>query len=125
MIKDRNLNNTEVRDITVSFETGEVTATNQIYFPYRVKITKIRGIVTKAIAATDNGTITGANSTGSSTAGAITCVASDALNTAYSVSPTSNNEVAKDGYYKLTTAKTTAGGKVLVTLEFTRIGRTA
>lgn len=104
----------------MSFETGEQTAT-KLYFPFAVEIKKIRGIVMKATATTDNGTITGANATGNSTNGVITSVASAALNTEYSVSPTTNNRVGKDSYYKLTSAKTTAGGKILVTLEYTRL----
>lgn len=105
--------------VPLSFETGEQAAT-KLFFDYPVKITKIRGIVTKAIAASDNGTVTGANATGNSTAGVITATAADALAVEYAVSPTSNNTVAAGSYYKLTTAKSTAGGKVLVTLEFQR-----
>lgn len=112
--------NDGVRDVLLSFETGEQTAT-KVYFPFAVRIRKIRGIVMKAIAATDNGTITGANSVGNSTNGVITATASDALNTEYSVQPTTNIEVPRDGYYKLTSAKTTAGGKVLVTIEWERL----
>ncbi|WP_091251746.1 hypothetical protein [Arthrobacter sp. ok909] len=102
-----------------SFESGEQAAV-KVYFPFPVRITKIRGIVTKAIAATDVGTITGANATGASTGGVITAAISDALNTEYSVTPTTNNTVAAGSYYKLTSAKTTAGGKVHVTIEFVR-----
>lgn len=109
----------EIVTLCMSFETGEQTAT-KVFFPYKVTVNKIRGIVTKAIAATDNGTIQGANSTGDSASGLITATASDAVNTEYSVSPTTNNVVLADGYYKLTSAKSTAGGKVLVTLEVTR-----
>ena len=105
--------------VPLSFESGEQTAT-KIYFPFAVTINKIRSIVVKAIAATDDGTITGANSTGDSANGVITVAASSALDTEDSASPTTNNEVAADSYYKLTSAKSTAGGKVLVTLEYTR-----
>ena len=111
----------EVEDVntTVSFETGEQTS-YKIWFPYACTVNKILGVVVKAIAGTDNGTITGANSSGNSTNGVITCTAGDALGTEYSVSPTTNNTVAKDSYYKLTTAKTTAGGKVLITLQVSK-----
>ena len=105
--------------VPLSFESGEQTAT-KIYFPFAVTINKIRSIVVKAIAATDDGTITGANSTGDSANGVITVAASSALDTEDSASPTTNNEVAADSYYKLTSAKTTAGGKVLATIEYTR-----
>lgn len=108
-----------ITTVPMSFETNEQAAI-KVYFPFKVTIGKIRGIVTKAIAATDNGTITGANSTGDSASGVITATASDVINTEYSVGPTTNNVVLADGYYKLTAAKSTAGGKVLVTLEWVR-----
>lgn len=104
--------------VPMSFETGEQTTT-KIYFPMKVTINKIRGIVMKAVAGTDNGTVTCGNSTGASASGVITATASAALNTEYSVSPTTNNVVLADGYYYLTSAKSTAGGKVLVSLEWT------
>jgi hypothetical protein len=108
-----------VSTFTMSFETAEQTTT-RIYFPAKVTINKIRGIVMKAIAASDNGTVTCGNSTGASASGVLTAVASDALNVEYSASPTTNNVVLADGYYYLTSAKSTAGGKVLVSLEWTR-----
>ena len=104
--------------VPMSFETGEQTTT-KIYFPMKVTINKIRGIVMTAIAGTDDGTITCGNSTGASDNGVITAKASDALNTEYSVSPTTNNVVLADGYYYLTSEKTNPGGKVLVSLEWT------
>jgi hypothetical protein len=105
--------------VPMSFETNEATTT-KIYFPMKVTINKIRGIAMKAIAASDNGTITCGNVGGNSTSGVITCTASDAINTAYSVTPSDNNVVLADGYYQLVSAKSTAGGKCLVTLEWTR-----
>lgn len=110
---------TGVTTVPMSFETNEQAAV-KIYFPFKVTVNKMRGIATKAIAATDAGTITGANSTGNSTGGVITAAASDAINTEYSASPTTNNVVLAESYYKLTAAKSTAGGKVLVTIEWTR-----
>lgn len=104
--------------VPMSFESDEQTIT-KIYFPMKVTINKIRGIVMKAITDDDDGTITCGNLTGASDNGVITAEASDALNTEYSVSPTSNNVVLADGYYSLTSAKTTPGGKVLVSLEWT------
>lgn len=109
----------ETTNCEMSFETNEQTAT-KLYFPYPVTVNKIRGIVMKAIAAVDNGTITAANSVGDMANGVITCTASDALNVEYSVSPTTNNTIAKDSYILLTSAKTTAGGRVLVSVEYTR-----
>jgi len=104
--------------VPMSFESGEQTTT-KIYFPMKVTINKIRGIVMKAVAGTDNGTITCGNSAGDSANGVITAAASAALDTEYSVSPTTNNIVLADGYYSLTSAKSNPGGKVLVSLEWT------
>jgi hypothetical protein len=109
----------EVRDFPVSFETDETT-TLKVYFPYKVTINKIRAFATKAIADTDDATITCGNETGASTAGVITFTASDALATEKAVEPSDNNVVAAGEYYYLTTAKTTPGGKALVSLEYTR-----
>jgi hypothetical protein len=102
----------------LSFETNEQMQTF-IYFPMKVTINKIRSQVTKALAATDDGTITCGNSTGASANGVVTVAASAALEDDDTASPTTNNVVLADGYYYLTTAKSTAGGKVLVTLEYT------
>jgi hypothetical protein len=109
----------ELHLVQMSFETNEKTTT-LVYFPYKVTITKIRGIVMKVIAGSDNGTIQAANVDGNMTAGLITCTASDALNTAYSVSPSANNVIQKNSYISLVSAKSTAGGKVLVSIELTR-----
>jgi len=109
----------EVISFSMSFETNEQTIT-KIYFPFKAKINKIRSIVMKALAGTDTGTITGANSAGDSADGVVTVAISAALDEEDSASPTTNVEVAADSYYKLTTAKSTAGGKILVSLEYTR-----
>ena len=105
--------------LDMSFEANLVSAT-KIYFPFTVEIEKIRSIVTKAVADTDNGTITGANSVGASTNGVVTVAASSAVNDEDTATPTTNVSVAAGSYYKLTTAKETKGGTVLVTLEYKR-----
>jgi hypothetical protein len=121
-IKARQTENETLEELitaSMSFETDEQTTT-KIYFPMKVTINKIRSIVMKALGGTDTGTITGANSVGDSADGVVTVAISAALNEEDIASPTTNNEVAADSYYQLTTAKTTAGGKVLVSLEYTR-----
>ncbi len=105
--------------IPMSFETGEQTTT-KIYFNDKITVNKIRSIVMKALAATDVGTITASNSVGAMANGVITHAISEALNTEQSASPTTNNVIAADSYVQLVSAKTTAGGKVLVTIEATR-----
>lgn len=103
-----------------SFESNEQGAF-KIYFPMAVRIVKIRAVAQKAIAGTDNGTLTGANSTGASTGGVVTFTASDAIATEKSATPTTNNTVAADSYYQITSAKTTAGGKGVLTLEYVQL----
>ena len=105
--------------IPMSFETGEQMAL-KVYFNHKVTVNKIRGIVTTAIAGTDDGTITAANGDGDMATGVLTATAGDPLATEYSASPTTNNVIAQDGYVSLTSAKANAGGRMLVTLEWTR-----
>lgn len=105
--------------IPMSFETDEVTVT-KVYFPMKVTINKIRSIVMLLVAGTDDGTITGANSVGASNAGVVTVAADAPLDAEDEASPDSNVVVAAGSYYQLTTAKSTKGGKVLATLEYTR-----
>ena len=105
--------------IPMSFETGEQMAL-KVYFNHKVTIDKIRGIVTTAIAGTDDGTITAANGDGDMATGVLTATAGDPLATEYSAIPTTNNVITQDGYVSLTSAKSTAGGRMLVTLEWTR-----
>ena len=105
--------------VPMSFETGEQTVT-KIYFPMKVTINKIRSIVMLEIADTNDGTITGANSVGPSNDGVVTVAASSALNAEDEASPDTNVEVGAGSYYQLTSAKGAAGGKVLVTLEYTK-----
>ncbi len=109
----------EIVVIPMSFETGEQTTT-KIYFNHKVTVNKIRSIVVKALAGTDDGTITASNSTGAMTGGVCTHLASAALNDEKTASPTTNNVINADDYVSLASAKATAGGKVLVTLEVTR-----
>lgn len=107
-------------DLEVSFETDELT-THTLYFPFKVTVNKIRSFVTKALAATDDGTITAKNNAGTSMAnGVITIAASAAIATEGSASPTTNNVLTADQKLQLTIAKTTAGGRARVTVEFTR-----
>lgn len=110
----------DIVSISGSFETGEQSAI-KVYFPMSVRIKKIRSHVTKALAATDTGTITGSNSIGNSTDGVVTVATSAAINDEDEAVPIDNNVVVAGSYYKLTFAKTTAGGKVQAFLEFERI----
>ena len=105
--------------IPMSFEAGEQMAL-KVYFNHKVTINKIRGIVTTAIAGTDDGTITAASGDGVMATGVLTATAGDPLAKEYSAIPTTNNVIAQDGYVSLTSDKSNVGGRVLVTLEWTR-----
>jgi Flp pilus assembly protein TadG len=120
LVTDGDLPLPEVMRVPVSFETGE-QAVLKLYFPYAATITKFRGQVIKAIAGTDDGTVTAANSVGNMTSGVLTFTASDAINTEVTPAvPTTNVSIAKDSYLQLTIAKSTVGGKGLVSVEFIR-----
>lgn len=103
---------------TVSFETGE-QGQNRIYNPGKIRVLRVRAIVTKALAATDAGTIVVQDSTGVTYA-TITIPLSTAVNTEFDsgliASPTL--DLLADNHFRLLTAKTTAGGKVQVSVEY-------
>jgi hypothetical protein len=103
--------------IEVSFETGELGV-----FPIKTDfggtVVSMYAYATKAIAGTDNGTIVLKNNAGTTmTTGTITYTASDARGTQYTVAPSANNTFATEQTLTVTTAKTTAGGKVLLAIK--------
>src|ERR1051326_5046298 len=106
------------RDLMMSFESGE-QATHRFYFNQKALITQLRAIVTKALAGTDAGTITPKNSAGSAMAGGtLTLAASSAIGTAAAATPTTNMVVQAGDYIDVVTAKSTAGGKAHVCIEW-------
>jgi len=108
------------RDLDVSFEAGEV-GDFKIYMGFAGTLTNIYAFATKVIAGTDNGTIVPKNNAGTTMAtGTVTFTASDARGTAYTVTPSTNNTFVAGDILTFTTAKTTAGGKVHLSLKFTR-----
>ena len=119
-IADGDLPLKEIVTVPVSFETAGI-GTMKVRFPYAVTINKIRACVTVAIEGTADGTVTCGNSVGASAGGVVTVTKGSAIGTELTaVSPTTNNTVAKDSYYYLTSAKANVGGQAFVTLEFTR-----
>ena len=95
--------------IPFSFETGEVwTALDIPVLPFRFKIVKAVAVATKALAATDSGTIL--LKKGSTTLATITFSASAPINTAATATVTDNTFEQTD-QIRLATAKPTAGGK--------------
>lgn len=105
----------------VSFETGYQGPYN-IPLDFAGSVTNIYAQAIKAIAATDNGTIVLKNDAGvdMTVTTPIEFVASDPRGTSYNSAITSNNTFLAGAVISLTTAKTTAGGEVLVTLTIVR-----
>jgi hypothetical protein len=111
----------QVQDIVVplSFESNE-QAMNEIQIDYDFTLTSINFSVTKAIAATDDGTVSFYINGVATTAATKTFAASTAINTADSITFSGNNTGTAGQKIRLTTSKVTAGGKVLATLKITR-----
>lgn len=110
----------EMLVVPMSFETGEQGAVN-IPFNFKARIDKVSSIVTKDLADTDAGTITAANSAGSMADGVLTHAASASQGDEQEDEPTTNTTIASGTDLTLTPAKTTAGGKVVVTVHYTRL----
>lgn len=105
--------------VPVSFETGE-QCNNDIIIPSKCTITGISANVTKALTATDAGTITAKIAGTGITTGVITIPLSSALGTTVAVVPSAANLATAGQVLTLLTAKTTVGGKALVTVTYTR-----
>lgn len=109
------------KTFTVSFETGE-QCNNRFKMPFAGTVNGVYAVCTKAIAGTDAGTIVLKNAAGTTmTDGTVTFVASDPLETAYTVTPSANNSFAAGDILYAVTSKTTAGGKVLLTITYNRV----
>lgn len=104
--------------LPVSFETGE-QSNNSIYIPFEYVLVEGAYCITKAIAGTDNATIT--VKTDGTSRGVTTILASTVINTENKLT-ISNTTGNVGGYYaQIVTAKTTAGGKALVTLVVKKV----
>lgn len=111
------------RTLEVSFEANEVMA-SKVYWTQSVRITGWRGQVTKALAATDAGTITLKDSAGNNITpnAALSIPASTAIAAEFNQgAPNTNNVVAAGDFIQVVTAKTTPGGKARVFIEYEAI----
>ena len=108
--------------VAASFESGEVGAGYKIKMNYAGTIGDIYAVATKALAATDAGTVTIKNNAGTvmTVTTPISFAASDAIGTAYTSAVTANNTFIVGDILTITTAKATVGGKVLISLKSTR-----
>lgn len=110
----------EMMSVDVSFETGE-QGTNKIKMPYGGTLVEIYGIVTHEIAHNNSGTVTPKNNAGTTmTGGTLTFAALDAINTAYTTTPSANNTFVAGDILTFLTAKADAGGKVKLSLKILR-----
>ncbi len=114
--------NTEVLTVAASFETDEQGGGYKVKLPYACSVLDVYASATKAIAATDSGTVILRDDAGTTmtVASPIVFAASDAIGTAYSSAVTANNVFAANEILTVETAKATAGGKVLVSLTVLR-----
>jgi hypothetical protein len=111
----------DMMPIACSFESGEEGAI-KFKMPYTGTITGVYAIATKAIAATDNGTVVLKNNAGTTmtVTSPIVFAASDAFGTAYQSGVTANNSFVAGDLITVLTAKPTAGGKVFLSLIISR-----
>lgn len=107
------------RLLTLSFETGE-QASQKVYLTQAARITALRVQVTKALAGTDAATVDLFDSAGVNK-GSMSLAAGLALNSEQTMTVTPFT-VAAGSFYRLTPAKTTAGGKLQVLVTETRNG---
>jgi len=106
-------------EVPVSFETGE-QADNPTRIGYNARVLAILASVTKALAGVDVGTVTasiGENDVYTAvTNGVISLALSSALNARAEAIPSALHHIRAGNSLKLISAKTTAGGKALVTV---------
>jgi len=112
---------TELLVVPVSFEANE-QGPYKIRMPYPGTIIEIYTSAIKPIAATDSGTIILKDGSGTTmtVTTPIVFAPSDIFGTVYASAVTANNSFAVFETITINTAKTTAGGKVLVTLRIVR-----
>lgn len=111
---------TESETVLVSFESG-YQCDNKIKMPCAGTVTGLYAYAVKAVSGTDNGTIVPKNAAGTTmTSGTITFTASDPQGTAYTSTPSANNTFSAGDVLSFTTAKTTAGGVIELTITYTR-----
>lgn len=108
-----------VLQIPVSFEAGE-QCKNTIKISHAFSIDYMFSSVTKALAATNSGTITAAIGGVAVTNGQITVATSAPLDDQDEITPSALNTGAADSLVDFTTAKVTAGGRALLTIYISR-----
>jgi hypothetical protein len=111
-----------ITNIALSFAAAAEMGTFKVYFNKKVRIDKIRTVVTKIVGSTSAAYVTCGNVSAPSDA-LVTIAASAAIGEEDSAVPnTYNNVVAKDSYYQLVTSKANNyAGMIELFLEWTAI----
>lgn len=105
--------------VPVSFEANE-KCNNSIFPDFDGEINAITYVVTKAIAGTDDATISPEINANPTTPGTITIAASTALDNSATVNIVSGNSFSAGDEISFVSAKTTSGGKALLSIKVTR-----
>ena len=106
--------------IRLSFATSEQGAV-RIMFPFKVRIDHMRSQVVRALSDTNPGTVTLSNKDGDMVNGVVSHDAEAELGNEVIATPTTNRIIEKDTDLTLTPAKAKVGGKVQVTIHYTRM----
>lgn len=109
----------EAISLAISAESGE-QANYAWVAPFAGTIDDIYTYVTKAVAATDDWTITANIGAVAVTDGVVTIAASSTLNTADTATPSANNTFVAGDLITFVSLKTTVGGKCQLTAHVTR-----
>jgi len=112
---------TDSKFVNASFETGEQGAF-KLKMAFAGSITNVYVEVVKALSNTDDGTVIFKNAAGTTMTLTTPVVIplSTAFGTAYDTAVTANNTFVAGDIITVNTAKTTVGGKVLITLTILR-----
>lgn len=100
--------------VPVSFETGELGEIPLPKLPYRVKLKRVDHVVTKALAAANDGTVTVKKS--ATTLATVTVAASAAIAEEDADTNPVGTPFETSDQIRIATAKSTAGGKGLLAL---------
>lgn len=109
----------EVITALVTFETGEL-GDHKIKIPYKSQLKEVNSYAVKAIAATDDGTITFTTSAGLASDLTTLFTASDPRGTEINKTTATQGGIDVNTFIVINTSKVTAGGKVLLTLKLER-----
>lgn len=100
--------------VPVSFETNEQGTFKLPTLPFRCRLKEVKSAVTKALASTDDGTITVKN--GDTSLAVVTIAASAAIGDEDEDTTVDESPFELDEQISIITAKTTAGGKAMLYL---------